>query len=503
MKNRIKQLGKHSVIFGFGESLKRFVGFLLIPIYTRYLTPVDYGQLELLVLTSAILYIIVSQGIGTAFFRSYVFVEKELKSSVNNLISTAYYYIFCSALVVSLLLFVFSKQYNIFLFGDNKATELYIKIIAITLLLSVIQLIPFQVLRARKEPIKFITVSLIGFLVQVSLNILFVTVFRLGIKGILIANAIAGCFTAVITFLIVKKYLTFKLSTIILKDLIWFGLPLILSSLSFHIMQMSDRFLLQKLSSTHEVGLYSIGLRFANILNIMLISPFRIAWGPFSFETAAKTEAKATFRKITNYFFLILCFFGMMVIVWSPSVIKIVTGAQFWDADQVILPLVYANICNGMLLIFVFGLYLVKKTKIIALIVTIGAVVNIGLNILVIPKYGMLGAAFVSLFSFVVINLLFYIFSQKYYFIPFDKARLLTILFISIVTSCLSLYQAPNYLMDNLFRLSLMVLFGISLYVFKVFEASEISYVKRSFAELRKNKGIINKVRYAYNNFKN
>jgi O-antigen/teichoic acid export membrane protein len=401
-------------------------------------------------ITLSILSILACQGINNAFFRTYAFIDKEMKASIRDLVSTSYIYMMLSALFVSTLLYIFSEKYSIFLFGKNNSPELLVKIIAFTIFFQIVMIVPYTLLRAKMESIKYISISLTQFLFMVFLNIFFVTVLKTGLKGILLGNAVSSFLMAVITFLLIKRHLIFKISK-------------------------------------------------RGILLLLIVTPFQKVWASFSFQIAAKEQAKETFKTITTYFFLILCFVGILIIVWTPLLIKFVAGEDFRDAYKVVSPLVYANIGGGMFLISVFGMYLLKKTKYISYIVGIGAVVNIILNSAVIPRYGMMGAAFASFVSYMLINFLSYRLSQRFYYIPFDKLRLAKICFIFVIVSLFSsIFQFSNSITDIIYRFILIALFFAGFFVVKFFEDREIIYIKQIYNRLRKNKGISNKLKYAF-----
>ena len=341
MRNHIKNLFKHSFIFGLGESLRSITGIVLIPIYTRYLTPTDYGQLELLNITVSIMLIIGFQGIGVAFLKSYSEVDKNNESLIN-LVSTSYFYILFSSLTICSLMFLFSNDINTFLFGEHKAPDLFIKLISISIFSSLVSYIPFHLFRAELQSVKYIYISLANLLMQLSFNIIFVTKLKLGVKGILLGNVVSGIIALLITTLCIRRYLRFKISGKILKDLLSLGIPLVFATLSYLVMQSADRYLLQRLGSLEELGLYSLGLRFTSFLTFFVINPFNLAWGPLSFQIAIKENGKDIFRKVITYFFLCLCILGAIIIIWAPAIIKIVVGETFWNASNIVLPLIYA-----------------------------------------------------------------------------------------------------------------------------------------------------------------
>lgn len=503
MKSHIKRLGKDSVIYGLGDTLKRIVVFLLLPVYTRYLTPTDYGRLELLMVTLNILFIVGSQGIGTAFSRFYGASRAELQKSElqrSELIRTSQYYLIFSSMVICSLLHVFSEPFSKLLFDQsNPLLTSFIKIIAFTSLFQIISVIPFMLYRVRLQPIKYITVSLIGFLLQAVLNVYFVVVLKIGVKGVLIGNAISALIVVIINLVSTKNVLFHTFSFSKLKHLLKFGLPLIPVGIFSWIMHFSDKFLLQKFATTHELGLYSIGSRFSNIVTLLIIGPFMMSWGAYCFQIATTDHAKQTFKIITTYFLFILCSLSMCLIVLTPPVIKLMTGKQFWDAYIVVLPLVSANIAYGMFYIFSLGVNVAKKTHYFLYIMSFGATLNIVLNVIFIPKFGMLGAGFVSFISNLVIMFATYSVSQRLYYIPFEKIRFLKICSIFIIISgCSWVFQMSNMLFDVLFRILLIGAFFLSLYLVKFLKENERNYIKRAYNNLLQQKGIYNKIKFGY-----
>lgn len=512
MRKQIKQLGKDTLIYGFGQVLKRSIGFLLIPIYTRFLDPADYGHLELLNITLSALLIVISQGLGTAFFRNYADIEGESGEPVarrnsigaSKLISTSYNYLVVVSIMICGLLFVYSGKLGELLFNANGHFDMLVKLVVVTVFFQTVTLVPFQLMRANLESAKYVIFSSIQFLLQLLLSIYFVVVLKLAVEGILLAGLIGSCFIAVATFAMMRKHLHLTVSTKILKDLLVFGLPLIPAALSFWILTASDRFLLQKLANAHELGLYSLGSRFSSIVIVGLVAPFQVAWGPMLFQIAKKDNAKETFKVITTYFLLALCTIGALIVVFMPLAIRFLVGREFWSAYHVITPLVFANIASGMFIIFAVGTYLYKKTQYSAYVTTFGALSNVGLNFLLIPKYGMMGAAVASVASYLSIMLLTYHTSQHFYYIPYEKIRFLKICSIFLAVAALGhSYGFGNVGVDLLYRIGLMILFCVSFYFTGFFKREEKLLVKSLFSELQRRRGFYNKLNFGYQLIKN
>jgi O-antigen/teichoic acid export membrane protein len=214
---------------------------------------------------------------------------------------------------------------------------------------------------------------------------------------------------------------------------------------------------------------------------------------------AAKENAAETFRLIATWFFLFISFFGAVVIIWVQPVIQFVAGKEFWDAYKVVGPLVYAHIASAMMLMLNLGMHIHKKTRYMSYIIALGAILNIILNIALIPKYGMLGAAYASFVSYMCINVISYRVSQRLFHIPFDKVRVTKVV---IVLLCISLaaqtFEFHLIGVDLLYRVSLTFLFVVGLIGVKFFNNNEVKYFKLAYYEARKRRGLSQKVKYAF-----
>lgn len=498
MKQHIKRLGKDSVIYGLGDALKRIVTFLLLPVYTRYLTPADYGRLEILMVTLNILFTVGSQGMSSAFARSYAFSKSESERA--QLIRTSHYYLIFSATIICGLLYLFSQPLSNLLFNQSDVSlSSLIRIIAFTSLFQVVSIIPFSLYRVKSQPIKYIRISLIGFFLQAILNVFFVAILKIGVKGVLIGNAMSAFVVVILNILSIRSVSAFTFSFPKLSNLLRFGLPLIPAGIFSWVMHFSDKYLLQKFNSAYEVGLYSLGSRFSNILSLLVIIPFMMSWTAYSFQIAASDHAKQTFKTVATYLLFLLCSLGLCIIVFTPVAIKLMANSQFWDAHKVVLPLVCASVVYGMLCVFNLGIHIVKKTHYFLYVMCFGAVLNIVLNIIFIPKFGMIGAGFVSFASNLVITFATYQVSQRLYYIPYEKGRFLKISLIFIIVSGSSwMLEVSNIYLDIFFRILLVVSFFLILYFVRFLEKREIDLLRKVGNELLRQKGIYNKVKFGY-----
>lgn len=200
---KIRELGSQAVIYGMGTTLTRMIGFMLIPVYTRFLTPADYGQLELITVTTAIMTILAAQGMTTSFFRFYPEAKEDQNTSL--LVSTTYLYLIGSAVLLAGVLFLSSEALGRFLFPESALGETYVRMLAIIIPMNMIVLTPYQLFRARLQAVRTVKVSLFGFIVQILITIYLVVVVRLGVMGILIGQAASALALVTLTFLLIRR----------------------------------------------------------------------------------------------------------------------------------------------------------------------------------------------------------------------------------------------------------------------------------------------------------
>jgi O-antigen/teichoic acid export membrane protein len=223
------------------------------------------------------------------------------------------------------------------------------------------------------------------------LNIYLVVFRDLKVLGILYGDLIGSLAVLLCSVFFVRKYLVQRFSLETLKQMLHFGLPLVPAMLAFWILRVSDRYFLQHYCSTHEVGLYAMGVRFALILELLCYAPFNNNWPAIYFRVIKQENAKEEFSSIFTYFLLAMLF-ALAISALSRPAIQLMTTAAFYDAHQVVPLLILATLFLGIYTNVTIGVGITGKTEYHAVIVVMAALVNIALNFLLIPAHGMLGA---------------------------------------------------------------------------------------------------------------
>jgi O-antigen/teichoic acid export membrane protein len=479
MFRQLLRLSKHSIIYGLGASLSRVVAFFLIPIYARYLSPADYGTLEVFQVTLSILSIIFVMGLTTALFRSYFNYDNEEKRKT--VVGTTFIFLTGTSFIFLLILMALAGNFSALLFGSVEYA-FYFRVIFLTLFFDVGILVAFSVFRAREESKKYAIFSLIRFLAIAGLNILFVVVLHKGVLGILWGGLIAAFLLYSISLKDIIKNAKLRFSAVEIKEMLSFGLPLVPVGLAAWIMTMADRYFLQFLSNPTELGLYSLGYKFGFIVQGLIVGPFSLAWPPFLLSIAKEKEAKEVYSSVLTYFLLVGMAVALVLSVLSQEILIVITTPPFYGAYKVIPLIGLSYILYGCYFVFHAGIWLEKKTKYLALIVGVGAAVNLGLNYLLIPSYGMMGAAVATVISYLLLPIGSYFVSKRYYPIKYEWGRVAKIFLAAGLVYTGSLFiRNDSAIIAGLLKLLSLLGFPLLLFAFRFFKPEEIQKTKDIF----------------------
>lgn len=419
MKETFAKLLKHTSIYSISEIASRAVGFLLIPLYTRYLTPADYGVLEILFTSQSILLIIANQGISSSLFKFWSDSSEDAKIT---LASSCLWYEIVSSAVIAALGIYFSDNISSFLLNTPQHGYLF-RLIFLTLVINLIQLVLRQILRARLESVKVSSISLVKLVFAASLNIYLIVVMHMGLSSIIISDLIASTVSAALAYWYARRFISFKFSFNQVSNLLSFGIPLIGVGLSNWLLSVSDRYFLAHYSTPTELGLYSLAYKFSGVLSLILLQPFLSTWPSIYFDAAKRPDGKEFFSRSARYFALAFSVAGVGLFLASNIAIRILTPPEFWPSTRVVYILVGSVLLEGLNNIYVAGLYLTSKTKYPTLFTGIAACSNLGLNALLIPSMGMEGAAIATLLSYALLVVLTFRAAQQFFPVRYTTFR--------------------------------------------------------------------------------
>ncbi|NIR49298.1 oligosaccharide flippase family protein [candidate division KSB1 bacterium] len=484
MSSALKNIVKHSGIYSAGKILANSIGFLLIPVYTRYLTPADYGTLEILTITGQVLITVCTLGIGNGLLKVFLHDsndDKERKQAA----TIAYVFVVLMSVLVFGPAILFSGLISKLTLNDS-SLSLWFAILFLSGLFSAVSVIPFQVYRAERQSVRYTLINLLKFVLVLGSNIFFVVVLELGVVGVLYGSLIGALSVFVVNFLRIRGYFVWKVTLKLLKKMLRFGLPLLPAMLAIWMVTSIDRYLLAQFSDLNELGLYSMGMRFAIILEIVFRIPFDTNWPSIYLPLAKKANVDREFSKLFTYYLALGLFLALGLSLFAKPAIELMTTPDFYGAYAIVPILVLAFLFRGISSNVGIGIWLSGKTKYQAFIMIGTALVNIVLNIVLISPLGMLGAALATLASFGFMALVHYVVSQKFFSIRYEARRILKLISSFCVLLLVFYLMAPVSLLTQLITAALLCLsFPALLFLFNFFTVEEMEWLRKILKRTR------------------
>jgi O-antigen/teichoic acid export membrane protein len=439
----VKNLTKHSLIYGLSGILSRSIGFLLIPLYTHYLTPADYGTLELLDLTSYIIGMLAAMGISNSVMRFYYeFSEQEMKDQV---ISVALITVWTVSLLFFALSVIFSKHISSLVFNSPDYYRMFVIIFA-SMVFNLSNGIPLTVLRIEEKSILYITISLIKTAMTLVLNVVFIVYLKMGVMGILLSGLIVIAGTGVYLLVYQIRRIRISYSFSLLKPMLKYGIPLAWSTFG---------------------------------------SPFLLVWAPKRFELVKEPNAKGIYSVIFTYLCFLLIYIGLGICILIKDVINIIADPKFIEAYKYVSIILLAYVLNGAVVYVQFGIHLHKKTKHLAYATLMTAGINTLANILLIPVLHAWGAALATLISYLFLLVYTHIISQKFYHVPYEYGRITKMSILALTIFAIGTQINPSSIIVSMIVKFLMAFsFPFVLYLLKFYTVEEKAKISQILGQL-------------------
>jgi O-antigen/teichoic acid export membrane protein len=422
--SRLKQLGKDSLVYGVGVILARGIGFFLLPVYTRIFTPEDYGAIEMLSVVASLLSAVLVMGMDSA--QSFYFYEqkKNGKEGQIKLITAILQWKIIWGSVIVLIATILSPFINSIFFNGKLSWEYFFIAFSGALFAQILNQ-SAEVYRLLYRPWPYILIILGQSLISASLIVALVILFDQGILGYFLGSNIASLLMAILGWYLLRGFVSFrKLQMTWWPKLFKFGAPLVPDAIAMYIMFTADRWIIQYYLGEAALGIYAVGSKFA-MLMMLAIQPFRTAWWPVLADAMFSDDGPELFRTTSRLYMGL----GIAVIVYatflSPWIVDVMTTDIYTDAYLIFAILAWQAVFYGFFVIAGAGIRMAEKTYIFMIISGVAALLNIILNIIIIPMYGAIGTAIVTVTIFFVWVYTLLIIGEKYWPVKFPLKILL------------------------------------------------------------------------------
>ncbi len=455
----LKRFFKDTIIYGIASVLPRVITILLVKLKTNVFASETFAVDVIYYVYAAYLNVILTYGMETAFFR---FFTKEKEKG--KIISTTFISLLVTTLLFLILGLYFSENLSVF-FGFSNS--LFLELLIATIFFDTLVVIPFAYLRVSNRPIRF-SFYKIGNVIILAFFVVFflwiVPKYRINLPSTLIKNFgnapqviyvfFAGFIASLMTFIMMLPILfKFKLAfdKQIFKNLLHYGLPIMVGGLAYVTNENLDKILLKNYIGDSEMGVYAACYKLG-VFMTLFITAFRMGAEPFFFNHADKKNAKKTYATILTYFTIFGAVFMFVIVAYISLFAKIVISREEYLQALNIVPIILlANLMLGIYHNLSIWYKLTDKTKYGMYISVFGAIITIVLNLIFIPIYGYLASAWATLFVYTLMTFISYLFGKKHYPVPYDFKKVLLYLGISILFSVLSFYKfRENYYVSTL-----------------------------------------------------
>jgi O-antigen/teichoic acid export membrane protein len=478
MFEQIKILGTETAIYGISTVVARLINFILLPLYANILSTSEFGIQANIYAYIAFLILFYVYGMESSYFR--FASSKEIGSEKDNF-STPYIAILIVSSILSTVLFLFAGQLTSFFFINSSLYYLIFYASGI-LFFDAITVVPFASLRLQNKAKYFASIKIINIGFTIVMNIILVYYFRWGIKGIFLSNLAASILSFLILLPITIQQFHFSFHKPLFNELLKFGLPILPVGISGILLQLVDRPILLYLKDEASVGIYQANFRLG-IFMALINGMFEFAWRPFFLSHAKEPNAKPLFSRVMTYYLAVSAVVFLLISFFIDELIEhkyfghYILGPEYWNGLSIIPLVILSYIFSGIGTILNAGIQIEKITKYLFPTSFSGSITKIILTFLLVPKFGIIGAAYATLFGYFMVEITLYFVVQKHYYIEYEFARIGKLVFTVIIA-----FVSAKLFFDNiLFKFVILLVWFISLFMIKFFTDGELQRFKYIF----------------------
>lgn len=464
--NRFKQLGKDSLIYGVGGVIARSITFFTLPVYTRVFSPEMYGELELIILIGSFFAGLISLGMDSTL--SFFFTQANSIKEKSNVVS--------SILVINIIWGMLSLFIGLAIvsyiqlnFNNRLVNYVFVACFFDLLLNQALNL-----LRLKYKAKQYVVFNILYGLLNATTALLFIFLFNRGIESILLGNILAPAILVIPIWLLHRDLISrSSFDRSLIAPYLKFGLPLFPQVIAVYVFTAADRWFIEVYLGREDLGIYSAGAKFIAAISFAVVM-FRTALLPILLE-ALKENDVGFIKSLSSVYFLVANCLLVILAIFAPLIAFLFLGPDFRSSYVIIALLAFYPVYYSAFNIVSVGLWKMKKTYVSTILMFIGALINVGLNLLLVPKMGILGAAIATAISVLIWIILTIPASERYYKVGFNwKLILLNALNIGLMIAVI------NWVHMNITAVSgriailliIMIIFSLQQYYFNKAEVN-------------------------------
>ena len=464
-ESKSSQIVKFGGIYSLANVLQQLLNFVLIPVYTFFLLPEDYGIAGILSVTAALILAFTKTPTGHGFVRFYY--SPEIKTDRKIILFNSILYSLANSLLFAIVFFVFSEFISAFLFHSNEYSIL-IKIYAVIIFLQPIDDLFQDLTKLHKKAGLVASIQLFNAFFSSSVIIVLLYFYHLGVMALVIGALLTTLINVLCYGFYSFKSISFKIDFNSVRPLLRYGYPLIIAVLSQFLLNNIDQYIINFTFNHSQVGLYIFGYKFGGLLFFFYGAPVKNITEPIIFSLESKRDEMFAFIKDASVFFAFAGLILWLILsLFVEDIIRLLASNHEYYESWKIVPGVALGYLNfGLLEFFGKGIELSNKTAVFSKIYVFTAVLNIILNIVFLPFFGIIAASINTLICFTLLSYISAFQSKKLYGLDFDLGKIFMMTLIAVTFFGISiLISIDNIYFKSVLNLIIVIIYPVTIYL--------------------------------------
>jgi O-antigen/teichoic acid export membrane protein len=417
MTGYLRRLATTGAAYTASSVISKLIAVALLPLYTRHLTPDDYGAAEVLLTGVIAASIVIRLGIIEALLRFYY----EAGEDPDRVVKTSFASLFWTATIGLAVLLPLAGPLSELLLEESEPGLVRIAILGLWIFTMYEFLLALFRLDERAKAFFAFTVS--NVLIAIPVTVWLVVVEDEGARGLLLGQYVSGAAFLIALLITQRRRIGLFPDRSLLRRLVRFGLPTMPAELSLYSLNFIDRVLIVRLVGLADAGLYSLSVKFAQAVNV-LVKGFQLAWPPLAYSIQDDDEARRAYAVIVTWFVSVTIFVVAGMWLFSRWIVRALAAPEFFGSYETIGLVSTGVMLYALYLVLVVVLGRTGRTEYNFPATAAGTLVNIGLNLVLLPSMGIVGAGVSLVASYAVVLVLMYVFTQRLFPVPYEWLRL-------------------------------------------------------------------------------
>lgn len=455
MSGYLRRLASTGAAYTAASIISKLIAVALLPLYTRYLTPSDYGAAEVLFAAVVAASIVIRLGVVEALLRFYYKTDENPDQTV----ATSFSALFWAGTISALVLMPFAGPISDLLLGQTDTGLTRIAIGGLWVLTLSEYLL--TIFRLDERARAFFNFTVASVLVTIPVTVVLVVFLDLGAEGLLLGSYGTGIVFVCALIVYHRRRLSLIPDLPLLRRMMRFGLPTMPAELSLYSLSFVDRIIIARSLGLAEAGLYSLAVKVAQSVNV-LVRGFQLAFPPLAYSIVDDDEARRAYSAVVTWFVVVMA--GVITAIWltAPWIIRIFAAPEYFGAVDAVGPVAAGTALYALYMVLLVVLGRTGRTEFNFPATLAGVGVNIGLNLILVPAWGIVGAAVSLVISYAVVLVLMYVFTQRLFPVPYEWLRLAKVAGSSAVVITIGETLVPDHGLPAL-AICLLLIAGVPL----------------------------------------